>query len=133
MRYPDWDPRSWSEAYRDPPTNPLPVLRSALDVDRDDFLGIYEDTRAALLSDLPGAYRPSHRLGWPRSDSEVLVARHGDDDGDGLANQADPDWRQDERDEHAHDDGACDQWQEDPDRWVGVTRDPEVLEDHVDA
>lgn len=29
MRYPDWDPRSWSEAYRDPPTRPLPTQNLA--------------------------------------------------------------------------------------------------------
>lgn len=58
---------------------------------------------------------------------EVPVGRHGDDDADSVANQADPDWSPDERDEHAHDDQGCDQAQDQPDRWVGVQRDPDAL------
>ena len=33
----------------------------------------------------------------------------------------------DQRDPDAHDDAGCDQHQTDPDRWVGVTRDPVAL------
>jgi hypothetical protein len=55
------------------------------------------------------------------------MGRHGDDDLDGLANHADPDWRPDARDEHALDDEACDQFGEHPERWVGVTREPHQL------
>lgn len=56
------------------------------------------------------------------------MPRHGDDDHDHLANQSDPDYTPpDERDEHAHDDAACDPEQAQPERWEGVQRDPDTL------
>jgi len=51
---------------------------------------------------------------------EKSVGAHYDKDGDQVADR-------DERDEFAHDDAACDQHQEDADRWTGATRDPNVL------
>lgn len=50
----------------------------------------------------------------------VAGGRHQDIDGDGLADHG----LVDQRDEHALDDEATDPEQRQPDRWVGVTRDP---------
>jgi hypothetical protein len=114
-RFPDWDPRSWSEPFRDPPTKPV-----ARPIGLDD-----EDPHTPLFDALWRIHgRPGrHALNPDRR----VMARHHDDDADGVANQADPDWRPDARDEHAHDDEACDQAQAQPDRWIGVQRDPDLL------
>ena len=51
------------------------------------------------------------------------MGRHTDVDGDGLADHD----TVDQRDEHAHDDDACDPEGLQPDRWHGVQRDVDRL------
>lgn len=118
QRYPDWDPRSWSEPDRDPPTVPARAEpRLTLD-DPDPATPLFD--ALWVVAGLGGRHARTPT-------GEVSMPRHGDDDADGVANQADPDWRPDARDEHAHDDEACDQTQEQPDRWVGAERDLDLL------
>lgn len=82
---------------------------------------IYERLRQEY-SGGPGIGR--HRLtGHGGPTEEIPMARHYDVDGDGLADHG----LVDQRDDHAHDDEACDQEQAQPDRWTGVTRDPDWL------